>query len=200
MLNILAVGAQGRGKSNFIKTFLSNFKKRKNWIFDPNQEYNIPNCAKNILTRDEFLELVPHGKNSCVNVVFEEASGFFSKMGGIPQNLVKHICRRYHTKNINIFSYHALTQFNADNLIYIDYIVLFRTQEKPEKVYKNFDGYNKIILAYDDVISKTNGTNFDRHNKVYLPGSYINANGKKVNVSADYSKKFYHYSQIIKIN
>ena len=186
-MNVLAVGAQGRGKSNCIKNLLSSrkYSGRDNWRFDPNLEYKMQNKARNIYTRNEFLEQVPHHKNSSVNVVFEEASGFFPKSGSMPISLINHICRRSHTNNLNIFSYHALTQFNSDNLIYIDYIILYRTQEKPKRVYENFDGYDKILAGYEDVMSKTENTYFDRRNKIYPD---------------ERSRKFYHYNQIIQVN
>ena len=184
-MNILIFGAQGRGKSNFVKNLLKKYSGRENWIFDPNQEYKMRNMAKDISTRQEFLLMTPHAPKSRVNVVYEEASGFFSKNGGIPQNLVKHICRQFHTQNLNVFNYHGLTQFNTANLIYVHYIIIFRTQDDPDDVHRMFKSHKNILAAYDDVMKKTEGTFFDRRNKIYKDA---------------YSKKFYHYHQIVQIN
>jgi hypothetical protein len=184
-INILFVGAQGRGKSNGIKNFLKNFQHRDNYIFDPNEEYRFKNKARNIFEREEFLEKVPHHKKAAVNVVFDEASAFFSKSGSLPRNQAVHICRRFHTQNINIYGYHDLTQFNVDNMIYVDFIVLFRTSGSPIKVREKFGPYDKLIKAYEDVQRRTEDTFFDRMNKTYPD---------------DRSRQWYHYNQVIQIN
>ncbi len=172
------------------------------YAFDPKGEYRkygIKNKAANLLTREEFLAGVPTKYPSNVNVIFEDATGFFGK-GALPKTLVQHINSTFHSKNMNIFMYHGITSFSGENLIYMDYLILFRTKDKPTKVYEQFSDYDNIIEAYEKVMRSTNGTNFDRLNKVYLPGEYKNEKGETIKVSAEYSKNHYHDCITIKLN
>lgn len=184
MKNFIVIKAQDRGGSYFIKNeLLPKFNARKNYIFDVNQEYKkFKNEAGHIWEKEEFLKTVPCETNSKVNVIFEEASAFFSKNGGTSKDTIKHICRRYHSKNINVFVFHALDQVPTDILYYIDFIVLFRTQDNPLKIQKTFAGWPKIIKAFEKVQRLTEGTQFDRERKTY---------------PNEHSKKFFHHKEII---
>ena len=166
-LNLILAGAQGRGKTKFKEDFLANFQHRENWDFDPNEEFKYKNKAKFIYDREEFLKKVPAKKGSRKNVGFSDATGFFSKTGVMPKQLHYHVCRKRHSENINIFDYHGITQFNLDNLIYFDFIVLFRTEESEIKVRKVFEDKPYIIAAWLEVQEVTRGTFFDTVNKIY---------------------------------
>ena len=114
-----------------------------------------------------------------------------SKSGSIPGALVHHICRKDHTDNLNIFSYHSLGTFNKDNLIYIDYIVLYRTKETIKDIERKFEGWDNVIAGFIDVKQKTENTFFNRRTKVYGNGTPGNE---------EHSRKFFHYNQIIQVN
>lgn len=184
MKNFLVIAEQDRGKTYFVKNeILKRFSKRKNYIYDINLEYKeFKNEIRNIEGKDEFLNLVPCQTNANVNVIFEEASAFFSKNGSTAKGTIKHICRRFHTKNINVFVFHALDQVPTDILYYIDYIVLFRTKDNKDKIESTFKAFPKIIEAFNDVQQKTKNTFFDRFKKVYADSN---------------SKQFFHYSRTI---
>lgn len=184
MKNFIIVAEQDRGKSYFCKNeILKKFHNRKNYIFDINNEYGeFKNEARNFATKDLFLNNTPSKINSCLNVVFEEASAFFSKQGGTSRDTISHICRRYHTKNINVFMFHAIDQIPKDILYYIDFIVLFRTKDNLENVQKIFKDYPQYIEAFKRVKQKTENTFFDRFKKTYLN---------------EHSKKYFHYHEII---
>lgn len=184
MRNFIIIAEQDRGKTFFVKNeILKRFSKRKNFIYDINLEYKeFKNQIREISDKDTFLETVPCETNSSVNVIFEEASAFFSKNGSTAKGTIKHICRRFHTKNINVFVFHALDQVPTDILYYIDFIVLFKTKDNKEKIESNFKAFPKIIAAFNDVQEKTKNTFFDRVKKTY---------------PNEYSKKFFHYCRVI---
>lgn len=183
MKNFIICAEQDRGKTFFAKDLLKKFCNRKNYIFDINNEYReFKNEAANFADKDTFLEKTPSVSNSCLNVVFEEASAFFSKSGSTSKNTIAHICRRFHTKNINLFIFHALDQIPTDILYYIDFIVIFRTKDNLAKVEKKFSDFPQIIQAFKDVQEKTNGTEFNRFKKTYKD---------------ERSKKNFHYKKII---
>lgn len=184
MKNFIVVAEQDRGKSFFIKNeILKKFHHRKNYIFDINNEYGeFKNEAKNFYTKDMFLNNTPSLVNSNLNVIFEEASAFFSKSGSTSKDTISHICRRYHTRNINVFVFHAIDQIPKDILYYIDFFVLFRTKDNLDTVQKLFRDYPKVIEAFERIRQKTENTQFDRYKKTY---------------PNEYSKKFFHYHEII---
>jgi hypothetical protein len=184
MKNFVVIAEQDRGKTFFVKNeILKRFSKRKNFIYDINMEYNeFKNEIRFISDKDQFLNDVPCNTNSNVNVIFEEASAFFSKNGSTAKGTIKHICRRFHTKNINVFVFHALDQVPTDILYYIDFIVLFKTKDNKEKIESTFKAFPNIIEAFNDVQEKTKNTFFDRFKKSYAD---------------DYSKQFFHYKRII---
>lgn len=186
MKNIIVIKSQDRGGSYFIKnTLLPPLQKRYNFIYDINLEYNFKNKVndfyKELPSMDEFLSIIPDEKNSFVNVVFEEATGFFSRSGATSGNLLKHITRRFHTQNVNIFIFHDLLKIPDDIITYIDFMVLFRVSSDPIKVYKKFESYPKIIEAFNDVQKKTENTFFDRENNFYPD---------------ERSRNFFHYKRI----
>lgn len=166
-LNLLLFGGQGRGKTKFKENFLLNFQHRENWDFDPNGEFKYKNRANLIYDRQVFLKTVPAEPKSRKNVGFSDATGFFSKTGVMPMQLKYHVCRKRHSENINIFDYHGITQFNLDNLIYFDIMVLFRTEESEKKVRKVYEDKPYIIAAWLEVREVTRGTFFDTVTKVY---------------------------------
>lgn len=184
MKNFIIVAEQDRGKTFFVKNnILKKFSKRKNYIYDINLEYNeYPNQIDYVSGKDEFLETVPCETNTNANVIFEEASAFFSKNGSTAKGTIKHICRRFHTKNINVFIFHALDQIPTDILYYIDFIVIFRTKDNLDKVQSIFKSFPEIISAFKDVQEKTKNTFFDRFKKTY---------------ANEYSKKYFHYNRVI---
>lgn len=173
MRNIIVIADQDRGKSFLIKNeILPKFSARKNYIFDINKEYGkFKNEAANVFSKDEFLNFVPSERGSNANVVFEEASAFFSKTGSTSKGTIEHICRRFHSGNLNIFVFHALDQVPTDILYYIDFIVLFRTLDDVTKIQKTFAGRKKILSAFMKVRQRTENTRFDRVKKTY-PDEY----------------------------
>ena len=189
MKNIIVIKSQDRGGSHLIKhTLLPPLQKRENYIYDINDEYtmfknSVYEHTDSLPDMDEFLDMIPCEKDSYVNAVFEEATGFFSRNGGTSKKLLQHITRRYHTKNVNIFIFHDVLKIPDDIMTYIDFMILFRVASDPIKVYKKFESYPKIIEAFNDVQAKTENTFFNREKKVYRD---------------ERSKQFFHYHRVIK--
>lgn len=186
MKNVIVIKSQDRGGSYFIKnTLLPQVQNRYNYIYDINNEYNFPNKVfeyyDELPDMDEFLKIIPMHTDSYVNVIYEEATGFFSRSGSVSGNILKHITRRFHTKNLNVFVFHDLLKIPDDILTYIDYIVLFRVASDPIKVKKKFESYPKVIEAFLDVQEKTANTFFDRSNNFYPD---------------ERSRKYFHYKRI----
>lgn len=188
MKNIIVCASQDRGKSYFIKNeILKKFHNRKNYINDVNLEYTeFRNEVRKLLSREEFLEIVPKHKGSNVNVIFEEATTFFSASGSSPLDVMEHIYRRFHTGNINVFVFHNLTKVPVDILNSIDFLVLFKTKDDPAKVYKKFEEFPKIISAFNEVRQKTEGTDngFNRTTKQYRD---------------EKCKQFFHFRKVISL-
>ena len=174
MKNIIVVKAQDRGGSYFIKNeLLPKFQNgRLNFIYDINNEYgqfhnNLNDYFDELPDVEEFMSVVPHDTNSFCNVVFEEATGFFSNSGSGSKKILRHITRRFHTQNLNIFIFHSLLKIPNYIYDYMDFIVLFKTDDDQAEVHKSFKSYPKIIEAFDDVKNKTDNTYFNREKKIY---------------------------------
>lgn len=191
MKNFIIVADQDRGKSFFIKQLLKRFQKdsngtiRKNYIFDINLEYRMfKNEISGLPEKLDFLKRTPVTTSppSRCNVVFEEATAFFSRAGVTESSLNAHIYRRHHSKNLNIFVFHGLNFVPVDILLAIDFIVLFKTSDSLQMVQKKFSNYPKVIEAFIDVQKKTQNTFFNREKKTY-PDKH--------------SKDFFHYKKII---
>lgn len=184
MKNIVVVANQDRGKSFWVKEFLKKFHERKNYIFDINKEYGgFVNSYKGSMgDKEMFLNSVPKKDKSNVNVVFEEATAFFSRAGVGDSGINEHIFRRFHTGNLNIFIFHSLNFIPGDILFAIDFFVIFNTNDTLEKVSKKFDAYPKVIEAFKEVQEKTRNTFFNREFKTYPDQR---------------SKEFFHFKKIV---
>lgn len=187
-INIAVVAMQSRGKSNFIKLdFLPKFQggKRENWIFDFNNEYDFENKLwdkfDELPEMQDFLHAVPCETDSFCNVIFEEATGFFSKAGTQNKKVFQHVTRIHHTKNINVFVFHSLVDIPEQVRKYMDFIHLWRTDDDPLDVEKEFKSFPKIIEMFYDIREKTENTFFNRRKKTYPD---------------EHSKKWFHYKRI----
>ena len=186
MKNFLVIADQDRGKSFFIKeNILKKFHSRKNYIYDINLEYTqFKNEIQGLPSKENFLDIVPNTTKppSACNVIFEEATAFFSRAGVTESKLMQHIYRRFHTKNINVFVFHGLNFVPVDILPSIDFIILFKTSDDVSEVEKRFKRYPKIISAFLEVREKTKNTFFNRELKTYPDQR---------------SKEFFHFYKVV---
>ncbi len=193
MKNFVVIADQDRGKTFFVKNeILKKFHNRKNYIYDINLEYSeFKNELKFLPTKEEFLKVVPMGNQAApskCNVIFEEATSFFSRGGVTESALNLHIFRRFHSQNINVFVFHGLNFVPLDILTSIDYFVIFRTSDSENLLQKKFGTHpigQKLLSAWHDVMQKTEGTKFNRELKNYPD---------------EKSKQFFHYKRIIDKN
>ncbi len=177
--NVVFVGSPDRGKSFACKNFLKKISYRENYIYDINNEYEFKNEFSPFTNMEDFLETIEDVEDS--NIVFEEASAFFSSQGSTNKNVINQLCRRFHTRNFNILVFHSLRKIPIDILDYIDIMYIFRTEDLPQNVYKRFGSVPRIIKMYEDVYNKTDRTEFNREKKTYKD---------------DNSKKYFHYHRI----
>lgn len=194
MKNILIVGSPDRGKSHLLKSILKDFQGRPNYIYDINKEHTeFPNSLnkhfRGFPSIPEFVDFITLKDEETgddiihnANVVFEEASAFFHPSGGLDLKTRNILSRRFHSKNLNIFLFHSLGMIPQNILVFADYTFLFRTEDNPDDVYKGFKRHPKFINAYLDVKEKTEGTKFNREEKIY---------------PNEHSKQFFHYKRCI---
>jgi ABC-type sugar transport system ATPase subunit len=141
---ILVIGGTSSGKSPFVKNFI---KEKNCLVFDFQNEYGEFNKYKertaDILTNDitaprariycrpeEFIEIIKRRKNT--NVVWEEATGFFS--GRIGKELVQVILSKAHTGNNFIFIFHSVQRIPKAIVEFANYVILFRTGDVVQDV------------------------------------------------------------------
>ncbi len=199
MKNIVICGAPDRGKSYLTKEILFKFQKdkmgkqRPNYIFDINREHRqfkneINQHFRGGVGINEFLEFVVSKdekgfnlvRNS--NVVFEEATAFFSQEKGTNLKLIDLLSRRFHTQNLNLLLFHSLRKVPLDILEFTDFFFLFRTKDMLNGVQRKFKDYPNVVECFCDIQQKTESTEFNREKKNYKD---------------EYSKKWFHYNRCI---
>lgn len=186
--NFIVIKSQDRGGSHFIKhELLPKFQTRNNYIYDINNEYGmfknkIWDYFDDLPDINEFINFVPHKKDSFANVIFEEATGFFSRAGSSSNNILKHVTRRFHSQNLNVFVFHSLLKIPNDIRSYMDFLVLFRTDDDPIEVAKDFKSFPRIVSSFNRIQTLTEGTEFNRELKTYPDQR---------------SKEFFHYKEVI---
>lgn len=157
MISFCIVGKRKSGKTTFVKEYLKrHLSKQKKYIFDIQNDYfDIPN-AVNITTGDkeQFLNLVEYVKNSVI--VFEEATAFLSTQSN-EMRLRKILVSSSpsHNNNIIFFCFHSLRFLPPYLIDLVDYFVIYKTNDLPQKVRakfgdtKIFDTWNNVRVAND---------------------------------------------------
>lgn len=199
MKNILIVGSPDRGKSFLTKQILTKFQKAKdgtqrlNYIYDINNEHRkFPNEVdkyfKGGVGIHEFLDFVTAKDANGVtkiqksNLVFEEATVFFSNSGNLNTKIIDLLSRRFHTQNLNILLFHSLRKVPLDILDFTDFFFMFKTEDMLNNVEKKFSDHPKVVQYFKEIQAKTAGTEFNREKKLYKDQR---------------SKDFFHYHKCI---
>lgn len=144
MNTFLIIGMTGEGKSEFIKRTLRPPKPM--FVFDVNNEYKDLSLdmkqtrsrytgyndtgGPDYLSEKRFIELSREKRNS--NIVFEEATGFFS--GATGKELNKLLIEKRHTKNNLFFLFHTINSIPPGILEKANFAVLFKTGDTPQSI------------------------------------------------------------------
>lgn len=146
---IIIVGNTGRGKSTSARQLIKIAQKEKRniFVYDPNNEYaefyNKPFIDKKI-----FVDNVSKTKNSFI--LFEEATIFFSNRGN-EEKLIDLLVRKRHTNNKIVLLFHSLRSIPTYILELCNFIILYKTTDRPEYTLKKFAGFDDILEAFEMV-------------------------------------------------
>lgn len=146
MVSTLVIANTGRGKSTVAKKLLGIAKKegREILVYDPNKEH-AEFYSGAFLARDEFLKKAV-GKKNCF-ILVEEATIFFSNKGR-SDLLCDLLVRKRHSNNKIVLLFHSLRSVPTYILELTNYVVLFKTADRPSYIEKIFDGYEEILESF----------------------------------------------------
>lgn len=147
-LNIAVIGGMGSGKSTYIKNRLQTLPGKR-FIYDPNEEYQEPNQYRGRMIIKDFTRIVNERSRNAVNI-FEEATAFF-RHGATDANLIDLMTRKRHYRVINFFVFHNINAIPVYVFSYLDYIVLFKTNDRGDLIEKKYSENPQIIKAAEIV-------------------------------------------------
>ena len=154
MKAFIIVGHTGRGKSAFSKKLIEQLKRsHPALIYDVNNEYGVGHLPD----WDEFLELAADEKQTRQRLIlFEEATIFFSSAKS--KLMTSILVRKRHTKNIPVLLFHSLADVPPYILRFVDFLILFKTNDNPGAIYDKFKYNDQLIGAYERVKASKTGT------------------------------------------
>lgn len=142
MKRICVIGGSGRGKSTWIKDFISDVPPENILINDVNGEYGFTYSPLK-----DFVQKANKVTNKIV--IFEEATIFFK--GKSASDMTEILVRSRHTKNFIILVFHSLRSIPADIFELIDSFIIFPTVERPDLVEKKYQDYPEIFEAWKEL-------------------------------------------------
>jgi archaellum biogenesis ATPase FlaH len=163
MKSVLIIGNTGRGKSTSALELLKKAKneEREIIVYDPNNDYK-EFYNKPFLDKKTFLNNLKNKKNSFI--LFEEATIFFSNKGN-EEALVDLLVRKRHTNNEIVLLFHSLRSIPTYILELTNYIILYKTSDRPEYTEQKFKGFDEILDFYNELknTNDNNKQNFHKH-------------------------------------
>ena len=149
MLNVLLIGRPRTGKTRWTKTTAARmgFPILAN---DPVGEWG----QRPLLLR-QFVDAIEARKGRPTTVVWEEATGYLSNVGGASkdrQRVVQALTQRYHYRHLNILVFHSLRAVPVWVMDYCDHMVLFKTADRPSLIADKFRGWGTVLEAHDRVL------------------------------------------------
>lgn len=158
-VSIIVVGGTGQGKTTFVCNLLKRFEGKRLYILDPNEEgaYRpFKNLYGGEMEGEAFTRFAANDERAqgCVNV-FEEATPIFMH-GNRNKNLVKLLTRKRHKRQVNIFVFHAVNSIPTEMFFYLDYAVLFKTNDRADLLAKKYENFPKITEAVKDLRGAAN--------------------------------------------
>jgi hypothetical protein len=162
----IVCGAPGMGKSPFIRKLIGD--RNRCLVFDIANEYgqrtkyagqapvNLSTNLNDLRARytgdnlSYFINYCSKKRNTIC--VFEEATGFFR--GATSRETMRLIINRYHTQNTYCFIFHSINSIPPGIMEIANYVVLFKTNDQPETVYRKFVNLGQ---AYNHLQTEPNG-------------------------------------------
>jgi Cdc6-like AAA superfamily ATPase len=156
---IVIVGATGTGKTTKVCELLNEIraanKDRPNVIFDVNNEEKYKQFRNHWDKNFDFKKFVDNAtKRKDTNIVFEEATIFFSHAGNT-ENIKTLLVQKRHTRNILIFNFHSLRQVPLFILDFCDFLIIGKTIDNFGNIEKKFSQFPSIFLAFCEVMEIT---------------------------------------------
>jgi ABC-type Na+ transport system ATPase subunit NatA len=134
---ILLVGQRGCGKTTFIRDLIKGVNREALFIHDVGGNfrdlYDKPN-----LKIDDFKKSVTNVKEAVI--VFEEATIFFNHSP--QQDTTDFLVTSRYRKNTIFFVFHSVRKLPWFILDLSDYIILFKTKDKPSVIAEKFEDEN----------------------------------------------------------
>lgn len=164
----IVIGAPGEGKTPFCKAMIGGADTGKPearcLVFDINNEYgnrtkyagqkafNLPINTREMRSRyvgddiETFLKIAMSKQNTIV--VMEEATAFFE--GRTSKLTRRMIINRYHTGNVYLFLFHSINSVPPRIMEVANYVVLFKTNDEHDTVYRKFSRLGPSFDALQD--------------------------------------------------
>lgn len=150
---ILCVGGTGSGKSYFIKNRMLPEFSGEFMIFDINKEYlNFPNTYKKFIGHEDFMKIAKERTNT--NIIFEEATAFFRNRGGGGAEALSLMVRKRHQNNNLVFVFHSLRAIPVEIFDFVNYIILFDTNDREDLVKSKYKEQPQIWGAFKELQSE----------------------------------------------
>lgn len=153
MKALAVVGQTGSGKTTFVKNTLATLGNAPKFIYDVNAEYY---TKKNLPDFEKFLQIVNTKENSVI--VFEEATIFLNNRSANSE-IIRMLVRKRHANNFIILVFHSLRSVPVYITDLINYLVLFKTNDRATLVEQKFKNDDRILSLYN-AVSKARDKHF----------------------------------------
>lgn len=145
-VNIAVIGGMGEGKSYFVKSQVQKLGG-KAFIYDPNEEYlNFKNLYPGVPRISDFAEYVYQHSRGAVNV-FEEATAFLGS-GAQNRKVTDLLTRKRHFRVVNFLVFHSINTVPVNIFMYLNYLVLFKTNDRPTIIESKYKHNPEILAAF----------------------------------------------------
>ncbi len=163
----IIVGNTGRGKSTVCDEIIKKgiAAKLSPVIYDPNGEWKKYTGAKPFVYFDEFIEKVITLKDKII--LFEEATIYLSNRGN-NKFLKQLVVQKRHYNNTIILNYHSLRSVPTYLLDFCNYLILFKTNDKPVFIEREFRGFDEIIDSFNYLNNLPDDNKQDFHANIVL--------------------------------
>lgn len=148
MLNIVVCGMPQRGKTTWC------MKKAASLGFPIIANDPVGQWKQQPLLLRELLDRIEARKGLPTTVVWEEASGYLSGIGVSKKDqerTVKALTQRYHYRHVNLLVFHSVRMIPVWVMDFTDYLVLFKTKDRPGLMASKYRNWPELTDAIDRV-------------------------------------------------